>query len=505
MRILDKFLGGITMYRLILIWLVILDVLGMVFCLVGWLNYSALDLLVSTVFLLAVSLVSNKIFARIFKAADGTDSVYITALILALIITPTNPFSHLGFLAWAAVLATASKYVLAWRRRHIFNPAAIAVVITSLFLGESASWWVGNVYMLPVVIIGGFLIIRQIRRFDLIWAFFATVAVTLLGYEIVTGGNLLSAGRVLLLHSPLLFFAFAMLSEPLTTPPTKSLQMWYGAITGFLFLPQLHFGSLYFSPEMALVVGNFYSWVTGPKTNLLLTLKSRVKLSPDTYEYVFANDAHLNYTPGQYMEWTIPHQRQDDRGNRRFITVSSAPEDGDIKMGVKFYPKPSTYKRRLLKLKPGDQIAAGHLSGDFVLPEDKKQKLVFVAGGIGITPFASMLRHMLHAGDRRDAILIFANWREQDIAYRDLLEAAATRLGMRVINVLSAKDEIPENWSGRVGFVDSTLLREEIPDFMERTFYISGPQVMVAKAKKAASDLGIHRSHIRTDYFPGFA
>jgi Na+-transporting NADH:ubiquinone oxidoreductase subunit NqrB len=137
---LDGLLGRITMYRLILLWLTVLVFAGMVFGLTGLLPYSAVDLLCSTLFLLAVSLISNTIFAKLFGAPTGTDSVYITALILALIITPTNPFAQLPFLAWAAILATASKYLLAWKRRHIFNPAALAVVITALFLGESASW-----------------------------------------------------------------------------------------------------------------------------------------------------------------------------------------------------------------------------------------------------------------------------------------------------------------------------------------------------------------------------
>jgi ferredoxin-NADP reductase len=302
-----------------------------------------------------------------------------------------------------------------------------------------------------------------------------------------------------------LFFAFAMLSEPLTTPPTRHLQMWYGALVGFLFVPQVHFGALYFSPEMALVMGNFFSWTAGPKTNLLLTLRQKVRLSPDTFEFVFQNRTGLVFAPGQYMEWTVPLRRADDRGNRRFITLSSAPEEQSIRMGVKFYPRPSTYKRGLMKLRVGDQVAAGHLAGDFVMPKDTNEKLAFVAGGIGITPFASMLRHMLSTGERRNAVLIFANWREEDIAYSELLEQAVERLGIRVVHVLSAVDSISKDWDGRVGFVDERLIREEIADFAERTFYISGPQVMVKNAKQAVEDLGVKHSRIHTDYFPGFS
>lgn len=502
---LDRFLSGITMYRLVLAWLVVLDLAAMGFCLLGLLPYSAVDLLAATAFLLAVSLLSNAVFAKIFGAAAGTDSVFITALILALIITPTAPFDNLPLLAWAAVLATASKYLLAYHRRHFFNPAALAVLMTSLFLGESASWWVGNIPLLPFVVVGGVLVVRQIHRFDLVWAFFATVMVALLGFAIAGGSDLASTAREVALHSPLFFFAFAMLTEPLTSPPTRGLQMWYGALVGFLFVPQVHVGGYYFSPEAALLVGNAFSYLAGPKTNLMLTLRNRVLLANDTYEFVFDKDPRFSFKPGQYLEWTLPHAHEDARGNRRWFTVSSAPREPEVRMGVKFYAKSSTFKRRLLQLRPGDRIAAGHLAGDFVLPKDRREKVAFVAGGIGITPFVSMIRHMLTTGEKWDAVVIFANWKVEDIAYTSLLREAWERLGIRTVYALSAIETVPADWTGRVGFVDSRLIQEEVPDYRERMFYVSGPRVMVTAARKAIAALGVRSARIRTDYFPGFA
>ena len=117
-RRLDRFLNGVTMYRLVLVWLVILIFAGMLLSLVGLLPFSAGNMLASTLFLVAVSIVSNAVFARVFEAATSTESVHITALILALIISPTATFANLPFLACAAVLATASKYIIAPRRRH---------------------------------------------------------------------------------------------------------------------------------------------------------------------------------------------------------------------------------------------------------------------------------------------------------------------------------------------------------------------------------------------------
>jgi ferredoxin-NADP reductase/Na+-translocating ferredoxin:NAD+ oxidoreductase RnfD subunit len=501
----DRMLGRITMYRLILVWLVALVAAGMVYGLVGWVPYSALDILVSTVFLVAVSLITNAAFAKLFGASPATDSVYVTALILALLITPTDPLSKLPLLAWVAFLANASKYLLAWRRRHIFNPAALAVVITSLFLGESASWWVGCVPMLPLVLLGGVLVVRQIRRFDLVWSFFMAIMVTLLAFSIFGGTDLVLALKQVALYSPMFFFAFVMLTEPLTAPATRGLQMWFGALVGVLSVPLVHFGSFYMSPEIALVIGNLFAYLTGPKTNPLLTLKAAERLSTDTYEFVFDSDVPLSFKPGQYMEWTLPHDREDSRGNRRFFTLSSSPRNREVRMGVKFYPKPSTFKQRLLAMKPGETIAVCHLAGDFTLPRDRREKLAFIAGGIGVTPFASMIRHMLDTNDRRDAVMLDANWKVEDITYDPLLRQAQDHLGLRTVHALSATECVPSDWQGCVGFVDSKMVQELMPDYRERTFYISGPPAMVTAAKRAVAALGVKSSRIRTDYFPGLA
>ena len=155
----DRLLNGMTMYRLVLWWLVVLVGAAAVFSALGVLPFNAGYILASAVFLVAMSALANEVFARVFGAAPNRESVYITALILALVISPSDTFSNLGFLAWAAILSTACKYVVAFRRRHLFNPAAFAVVLTSFALGRSATWWVGSAPLLPFVLAGGFLVV----------------------------------------------------------------------------------------------------------------------------------------------------------------------------------------------------------------------------------------------------------------------------------------------------------------------------------------------------------
>ena len=76
---------------------------------------------------------------------------------------------------------------------------------------------------------------------------------------------------------------------------------------------------------------------------------------------------------------------------------------------------------------------------------------------------------------------------------------------MRTVHALSAADSVPAEWGGAVGFVDTQLIRNVVPDHLERTFYVSGPPAMVTAARKAIAALGVKSSRIRTDYFPGFA
>jgi Na+-transporting NADH:ubiquinone oxidoreductase subunit NqrB len=169
----DDFLDRITMYRLVLYVLIGLIAIAIVLSFFPLLPFSPLPLLFSTVFLVALCWSANTILARVFSVPTNVESAYITALILALIIDPAQSIGGYLFLGWAAILAMSSKYILAFHNKHLFNPAAIAVVITSFALGESASWWVGTVSMLPPMLIGGVLLVRKLRQGEVVTLFVA--------------------------------------------------------------------------------------------------------------------------------------------------------------------------------------------------------------------------------------------------------------------------------------------------------------------------------------------
>ena len=402
----------------------------------------------------------------------------------------------------------ASKYILAIKHKHIFNPAAIAVVITSLFINQSASWWVSNLYTAPFVFIAGYLIARKIQRFDLVLSYVITSLTCVVIWNITQGHDwLLALGRSLV-YSPIIFFGSVMLTEPLTTPPTKRLRIIYGFITGLLSAPFIHIGSFYGMPELALVIGNVYSYIVSPKIKLILTLTGRRKVAANTYSFFFQANQLFAFEPGQYLEWTVFHDDVDSDGIRRYFTIAGATPDGIIEIGVRFPNKPSSFKRRLLDMNLGDTLVASQLSGDFVMPKNKNKKLVFIAGGIGITPFKSMVEYLINGGERRDVTLFYSNRRPEDIAYYNFFNEVERdfkkEINFKVVYALTDLGAVPENWAGLKGRIDTEAIMRNVPDYRNCIYYLSGPTTVVSSFRKILIDMGISKRHIKTDYFPGF-
>ena len=497
------------MYRLALYELIFLFVVASILGAFNVIPYDPLYLLYSLVFIFVVAWVLNKIFAFCYDAPSNPESTYITAFILTLIITPPSSLVDVHYLAlagWAAAIAIASKYIFAIKEKHIFNPAAIGVVATSLFLGLSANWWISSIWMLPFVLVGGFLLVRKIRRFDMVFAFLLTLITAIVLLSLHNASSIVQILQQTFTETPALFLATVMLTEPLTTPPTRYYRLLYGIIVGFLFAPEVHFGTFYFTPEIALLVGNVFAYAVSPKQKLLLTLKDRVQLAPDTFEFVFSTKRKLKFAPGQYLEWTLAHAKADARGIRRFFTIASSPNDPDIRIGIKFYEPASSFKKKLQSLQKGGTIVASQLAGDFTLPEDKTKKLVFMAGGIGITPFRSMIDYLLDKQEKRDIVLFYSNRTQQDAAYLELLDRAEREIGLQVIPIFTNQPE-PANGAEKdfPTAVTQHLVMSTIKDYEDRTFYLSGPRGMVDSFSDLLTQIGVPAYAVKKDFFPGFA
>ncbi len=501
----DDIIDNISMYRLMLYYLIGLLGVSVIMAAVGLMHVSAVSIAISAGILVFASYLINKIFAAIFNAPVNPESSILTGLILALIVPPSPTGTGLLFLLAVAGLAIASKYILSIKQKHIFNPAAIAVVLTAIGPRQSASWWVGTAVMLPFVILGGILIARKVRSEQMIGIFLLATTLTTVVLSLTSGGNPATELKNMILYSSVFFLGFVMLTEPYTSPTTQKFKIYYAIIVGVIMAPQVHIGNFYPSPEQALIVGNLFAYIVGSKVKLFPTLFRKYKLADSIAEFSFIPDLPLDYKPGQYMEFTLPHDNPDARGVRRYLTLSSSPTEEHIKIGVKFYDEGSTFKAALLDIDQNTPIVASELSGDFVMPDDPNQKLLFIAGGIGITPFRSMIKYLIDTNQPRDVVMLYSVKNEDEIAYRKDFDEAGKKIGSRIFYMLSGRNAKPTHPNTFKGKVSPAVIEELVPDFEQRVIYISGTHHMVEELQHELHQMGVVHANIKTDFFPGYA
>lgn len=477
----------ITMYRLMLYYLIFLVIWAAGLSFAEILPYATFDILGSALYLAFMCWAANKLFAKIFKVQTNPESPLISGLILSLIFGPFNLTSNILTLTLVGVAAMVSKYLVAWRGRHIFNPAGFGAVVAALILNQGASWWVGNSWMLPAVLVGGFLVLRKIRRYELVGAFLLVEITTL---TLFAQSDVLS----MLLNSSLIFFALVMLVEPLTSPPLKKWQIVYGGLVAVVGVTLLRlFSNIFYGLELSLLAGNIFSFLVSKNFRQALKLVGKQHMSHDVIAFKFEPWKKFPFAAGQYLEWTLSHPHPDSRGIRRYFTIASSPTEDTIMLATKFYEKPSSFKQALTKMEPGDEITVHDLSGEFVLPKDLGKKLVLIAGGIGITPFRSMAKWMIDVKEKRDIVLLFSNKTKEDIVFGDIFEKAES-LGWKTVYVNI----------DRIGFIDEKLIKQKVKDWKERQFFVSGPEPMVESFEKLLYKMGLKKSQVKRDYFPGY-
>lgn len=500
LRFIDDSLNAITMYRLLVYGLSIIAAVAVLFGFMGVLPYSGASLLLSLGVVMTVGYLTNLAFVSFFRSAFMPESGVITALILFCILPPvTTPARAVGVAA-AVLLAIASKYLIARYRRHIFNPAAVAVLLTGLLGVAHAIWWIGSAVMLPFTVLLGLLILRKLRRSGLFLSFAGTALAVMLLVGLTQDRPFSEIIIQAFTSWPLVFLGTVMLTEPSTLPPRLRQQYVYGAVVGLVFASQVDIGVLAATPEVALLIGNLYAYAVGPKRQLRLRLREQVEVAPRLVDFVFEPDGKLDYLPGQYLAWTLPHAGFDNRSTRRTFTIASSPTEDTLRLGVRFAEPSSTFKRALRAMKPGDELVASQLAGDFTLPDDSSRKLLFIAGGIGVTPFRSMAKCLSDRGEQRDIVLLYGVADPAELAYQDVWRQAASH-GLRLVPVLDTA-QAPAGWGGATGRLDADTVKRLVPDIMTRRVYISGPPAMVRGCGKDLRRAGVR--DLITDYFSGY-
>ena len=159
--LLDSVVGRVTMYRLVLIVLVALAVAAVVEAFFGVVAFRPLDLVVSAVVACAASWGSNRLFAVLWRVRPHGESSLVTGMLVFSLFWPALSLQGELAIVLAAVAANLSKYVLAWHGRHLFNPVALGALVVDVIAISGATWWVATPALLPVILIGGALVVHR--------------------------------------------------------------------------------------------------------------------------------------------------------------------------------------------------------------------------------------------------------------------------------------------------------------------------------------------------------
>ena len=478
-----KALNGITMYRLMLYYLLLLWGIGIVFAYSGIIPFDGTAILLEGILFLSIARVTNFVLSRLLSVNANFESSSITALILTLIVGPVQVSSNLIPLSVVAIIAMASKYLLVYKKKHIFNPAAFAALVGGLTISIGPTWWVGLTPMLPFILIGGLLVLIKIQRERMVLAYALTVLLSS-----IFNGSLSPT----VLSPAIWFFALVMLVEPLTSPHSIKGRIIFAALVGLVQILLYNIAPGFpFPLSASLLLGNLFTAFITPTYNLSMEFSHKKQIAKNTWAFFFKPERKFNFKPGQYLEWTFAHFPFDSRGTRRFFTIASSPTEKEVMIAIRVAKKGSSFKKRLLSINRGQSLAASSPMGEFVLPTDNRVPLCFIAGGIGVTPFRSMVNHLLETGEKRDIVLLYSNHSKDEVAFEKLFDSAKS-LGVKAIYVNTEKD----------GHLDEKRLKKLVPDYASRVFYLSGPKSLVDAFKRIIVGLGI--KGIKTDFFPGY-
>lgn len=223
-----------------------------------------------------------------------------------------------------------------------------------------------------------------------------------------------------------------------------------------------------------------------------LKIEEKRREVDDVYSIIFQPEEPISWQAGQYALYKIPHNNPDSRGETRIFTISLPPFQKKIMLTTRYlYEESSSFKKALFAKKEGEIIEVIKIEGSFTVNKEDK-KLVFIAGGIGITPYHSILLELEKRGENKDIILIYSNRDENNIVFQDTLKRLTKQYNKLELVYLFPPQRC-----------DIPLINKVVPNIQDRIFYISGPMVMVKAVEEALQQLKVDKKNIKKDYFPG--
>ena len=231
------------------------------------------------------------------------------------------------------------------------------------------------------------------------------------------------------------------------------------------------------------------------------TVAEKREVAKGTLLVLFAVESYPAYRPGHYFWVELPDRgHQDEKGLRRHISLVTSPTDTGV-VGLATRLRDTAFKRTLAELEVGDEVEVEEPKGSFLLPEDASPEYVFVAGGIGITVFRSMLRYIADEGLPFRITLVYSNRDRESAAFLDeLVELEEKIEGLRVVLTMTED----AGWEAESRRIDAAMLRDHVGELEDKQFLVAGPPTMTDAVVEALLAAGVPEDRVLADKFSGY-
>ena len=235
-----------------------------------------------------------------------------------------------------------------------------------------------------------------------------------------------------------------------------------------------------------------------------IKLKDRKELADRTMAFFFEKPASFQFKAGQFIRMTlIDPPETDAEGAVRNFTVASAPYEDDLMIATRL--RDSAFKRILAKASLGTEVTIAGPFGAFVLHEDSSRPAAFLTGGIGITPFRSILLQALKEKRPHRFFLFYSNRRPEDAAFLEELRLMEKEnKNYQFIPTMTGMEKSRQTWQGETGHMDQQMLATHIHAGANPLYYIAGPPGMVNALRGLLAGTGVAKADIRYEEFPGY-
>ena len=239
-------------------------------------------------------------------------------------------------------------------------------------------------------------------------------------------------------------------------------------------------------------------------TTFKSTLKEKVDLAEGTMGFYFSRPAGFQFKAGQYVDVTlIDPPETDASGNIRSLSIASAPEDERLLLATRM--RDTAFKRALRMAPYETEVNLAGPMGSFTLHHNAAKPAVFLAGGIGITPFSSIIRHAARAKLPHRLYLFYSNRRPEDAAFMPgLYELEKQNSNFKFIPTMVEMEKSAQAWSGETGFINRAMVERYVSPLQGPIYYLAGPPAMVSAMRQMLTAAAVDEDDLRTEEFAGY-